>query len=180
MPNAHLGGVLKKLGIYREENRIDILEVTAKKPKINFEVRRLRESDFANGFFETLSNLSEVGQIGQDVKRATRILNEIDKSKMSNIFVAVDKDGKVLGSITLLLEQKYIHDGGKVGHIEDVVTRKEYAGRGIGLALVDKCINLAKEEKCYKIILDCSTANIPFYKKAGFREHETSMRYDFY
>lgn len=171
---------MKKLGIYREENRIDILEVTAKKPTIDFEVRRLRESDFANGFFETLSNLSEVGRIGQDVKRATRILNEIDKSKMSNIFVAVDKDGKVLGSITLLLEQKYIHDGGKVGHIEDVVTRKEYAGRGIGLALVDKCINLAKEEKCYKIILDCSPANIPFYKKAGFREHEISMRYDFH
>jgi glucosamine-phosphate N-acetyltransferase len=169
---------LKKLGIYREEDRIGILEVTAKKRKMDFEVRRLRKSDLAKGFFETLSNLSEVGQVGQDVKRATKILHEIDKNKMSNIFVAVDKDGKVLGSITLLLEQKYIHNGGRVGHIEDVVTRKEYAGRGIGLALVDICINLAKEEKCYKIILDCSPANVSFYKKAGFREHEISMRYD--
>jgi glucosamine-phosphate N-acetyltransferase len=97
---------------------------------------------------------------------------------MSNIFVAVDKSGKVIGSITLLLEQKYIHDGGKVGHIEDVVTRKGYAGKGIGSALVNKCINLAKEEKCYKMILDCSPTNILFYKKAGFREHEISMRYD--
>jgi glucosamine-phosphate N-acetyltransferase len=169
---------LKKIGIYREEDRIGILEVTAKKRKMDFEVRRLRKSDLAKGFFETLSNLSEVGQVGQDVKRATKILHEIDKNKMSNIFVAVDKDGKVLGSITLLLEQKYIHNGGRVGHIEDVVTRKEYAGRGIGLALVDICINLAKEEKCYKIILDCSPANVSFYKKAGFREHEISMRYD--
>src|ERR687897_14931 len=138
----------------------------------------LRESDLRNGFFETLSNLSEVGRVSQDIRRAANILREIDKSKMSNIFVAVDKSGKIIGSITLLLEQKFIHDGGKVGHIEDVETRKEYAGRGIGLALVDKCINLAKEEKCYKIILDCSPANIPFYKKAGFREHEISMRYD--
>jgi len=152
--------------------------VSKRKSKIDYEIRRLRESDLKNGFFETLSNLSEVGRVSQDVRRAANILREIDKSKMSNIFVAVDKGGKIIGSITLLLEQKFIHDGGKVGHIEDVVTRKGYAGKGIGSALLNNCINLAKEEKCYKIVLDCSPANIQFYKKAGFREHEISMRYN--
>ena len=37
----------------------------------------------------------------------------------------------IIGSTTLLIEQKFIHDGGKVGHIEDVVTRKGYEGFGI-------------------------------------------------
>jgi glucosamine-phosphate N-acetyltransferase len=152
--------------------------VSNRKSKIDYEIRRLKESDLKNGFFETLSNLSEVGRISQDIRRAANILREIDNSKMSNIFVAVDKSGKIIGSITLLLEQKFIHDGGKVGHIEDVVTRKGYAGKGIGSALVSNCINLAKKEKCYKVVLDCSSANIQFYKKAGFREHEISMRYD--
>jgi glucosamine-phosphate N-acetyltransferase len=152
--------------------------VSNRKSKIDYEIRRLRESDLRNGFFETLSNLSEVGRVSQDIQRAANILREIDKSKMSNIFVAVDKSGKILGSITLLLEQKFIHDGGKVGHIEDVVTRRGYAGKGIGSALVRNCINLAKEEKCYKMVLDSSPANVQFYKKAGFREHEISMRYD--
>jgi glucosamine-phosphate N-acetyltransferase len=152
--------------------------VSNRKSKIDYEIRRLRESDLENGFFETLSNLSEVGRVSQDIRRAANILREIDKSKMSNIFVAVDKSGKILGSITLLLEQKFIHDGGKVGHIEDVVTRRGYAGKGIGSALVRNCINLAKEEKCYKMVLDSSPANVQFYKKAGFREHEISMRYD--
>jgi glucosamine-phosphate N-acetyltransferase len=152
--------------------------VSNRKSKIDYEIRRLRESDLRNGFFETLSNLSEVGRVSQDIRRAANILREIDKSKMSNIFVAVDKGGKIIGSITLLLEQKFIHDGGKVGHIEDVVTRRGYAGKGIGSALVRNCINLAKEEKCYKMVLDSSPANVQFYKKAGFREHEISMRYD--
>jgi glucosamine-phosphate N-acetyltransferase len=152
--------------------------VSNRKSKIDYEIRRLRESDLENGFFETLSNLSEVGRVSQDIRRAANILREIDKSKMSNIFVAVDKGGKIIGSISLLLEQKFIHDGGKVGHIEDVVTRRGYAGKGIGSALVRNCINLAKEEKCYKMVLDSSPANVQFYKKAGFREHEISMRYD--
>jgi glucosamine-phosphate N-acetyltransferase len=152
--------------------------VSNRKSKIDYEIRRLRESDLENGFFETLSNLSEVGRVSQDIRRAANILREIDKSKMSNIFVAVEKGGKIIGSITLLLEQKFIHDGGKVGHIEDVVTRRGYAGKGIGSALVRNCINLAKEEKCYKMVLDSSPANVQFYKKAGFREHEISMRYD--
>ena len=78
----------------------------------------------------------------------------------------------------MLVEQKFIHNGGKVGHIEDVVTRKEYSGKGVGSSLVQKCIETAKEEKCYKIILDCSLDNIAFYEKAGFRKHEVSMRYD--
>jgi glucosamine-phosphate N-acetyltransferase len=37
---------------------------------------------------------------------------------------------------------------------------------------------VARKENCYKVILDCSQNNIPFYEKAGFREYEVSMRYD--
>jgi glucosamine-phosphate N-acetyltransferase len=143
-----------------------------------FEIRELRKSDFRNGFFETLSNLSQVGQISQNIEEAAKILDSIEENKLSKIYVAVGSNGQIIGSITLLVEQKFIHNGGKVGHIEDVVTRKEYSGKGVGSALVQKCIEAAKEEKCYKVILDCSLDNIAFYEKAGFRKHEVSMRYD--
>ena len=47
------------------------------------------------------------------------------------IFVAI-LDGKVVGSTTLLIEPKFIHNGGLVGHIEDVVVNKEFQGQKIG------------------------------------------------
>jgi glucosamine-phosphate N-acetyltransferase len=152
--------------------------VSRDKPALDFEIRQLRKSDFRNGFFETLSNLSQVGQISQNIEEATKILDSIEENKLSKIYVAVGNNGQIIGSITLLVEQKFIHNGGKVGHIEDVVTRKEYSGKGVGSALVQRCIEAAKEKKCYKVILDCSLANIAFYEKAGFRKYEVSMRYD--
>jgi glucosamine-phosphate N-acetyltransferase len=145
---------------------------------IKFVIRELKDSDLRNGFFETLSNLSQIGSIDRDQDRAAMVLKSIKENNLSRIYVAEGEDGQIIGSITLLLEQKFIHNGGKVGHIEDVVSRKEYSGKGVGSALVQKCIDLARNEKCYKVILDCSQENILFYEKSGFRKHEVSMRYD--
>ena len=146
--------------------------------KLNFTVREIKKSDIQRGLFETLSNLSQVGEINQDIERASKLLHEIEGNKLYKIFVAESESGQIIGSITLLVEQKFIHNGGKVGHIEDVVTRKEFSGKGVGSSLVQKCIDVAKDEKCYKVILDCSDDNVPFYERAGFRKHEVSMRYD--
>ena len=62
------------------------------------------------------------------------------------IHVAI-ADKKIVGSTTLFIEQKFIHDGGLVGHIEDVVVRKDYEGQGIGMKLVISLIDVAKQKK---------------------------------
>src|SRR5919199_3124859 len=146
--------------------------------KINFLIREIEIADLQKGFFQSLSNLTELGRIVEDNRRAEKILSEIKSCPFHRIFVAVKDDGQIIGSTTLLIEQKFIHDGGKVGHIEDVVTRKGYEGIGVGKALVLKALSFAKENKCYKVVLDCSRSNVGFYKKIGFREHEISMRMD--
>ena len=92
---------------------------------IKFVIRELKDSDLRNGFFETLSNLSQIGSIDRDQDRAAIVLKSIKENNLSRIYVAEGEDGQIIGSITLLLEQKFIHNGGKVGHIEDVVSRKE-------------------------------------------------------
>ena len=77
-----------------------------------------------------------------------------------------------------MIEQKFIHDGGKVGHIEDVVVRKEYQGKGVGKKIVNALLKYAEKKGCYKTILDCSEDLIPFYESIGFKRHSNSMRFD--
>jgi glucosamine-phosphate N-acetyltransferase len=145
----------------------------------NFIIREIEQADLEKGFFQTLSNLAMVGRIRDDLEQAKKILQEIKSYPLYKIFVAVKNDNaEIIGSITLLIEQKFIHDGGKSGHIEDVVTRKEYEGIGVGSALVSAALAFAREKNCYKVILDCSEKNVRFYEKIGFRRNEISMRYD--
>jgi len=146
---------------------------------MSFIIRELKEEDFSNGFFETLSNLTEVGKISSDIDLAKGILSMINNNKNYRIVIAEDrKNHQVIGTSTLLIEQKFIHNGGKVGHIEDVVTRKGYEGNGIGKEILKELIKIGKENGCYKIILDCDEKIIKFYEKIGFRKHSTMMRLD--
>ena len=139
-------------------------------------VRELGKADLDNGFFESLSNLSEVS--GIDHGQAIQLFNSIKMDPYHEIFVAVLDDESVVGSITILIEKKFIHSCGKAGHIEDVVTRKGYEGRGIGSALVRKALEFAATHNCYKVILDCSEGNVAFYENNKFRRYGVSMRYD--
>ena len=149
------------------------------KEDLKFEVREIELGDLNNGYFCTLKNLSDLGNVEGEREKAELILNNINANPLHRIFVAIDKQtSEVIGATTLLVEQKFIHDGGKAGHIEDVVTRKGFEGLGIGSALIKHALHFARTVGCYKVVLDCSDNNIRFYEKAGFRVHETSMRSD--
>ena len=151
------------------------------KKDLKFEVREIELGDLKNGYFSTLKNLSELGSIEESMEKAEQILNNISANPLHRIFVAIDKEtSEVIGATTLLVEQKFIHSGGKAGHIEDVVTRKGFEGLGIGSTLINHALHFAKTVGCYKVVLDCSDTNIRFYQKAGFKVHETSMRYDLF
>jgi glucosamine-phosphate N-acetyltransferase len=143
---------------------------------MSFIIRELKEEDLSNGFIETLSNLSEVGKLANDTIRKREILSEI-KDKNYRIVIAEDNQNhQIIGSATLLIEQKFIHNGGKAGHIEDVVTRKGYEGKGIGREILKELIKIAKDNECYKIILDCDEKLVKFYEKLGFKKHSIMMR----
>jgi len=138
-------------------------------------IREIVESDIDKGFLESLDNLKITSNLNREI--ATDILKKIISNPNHIIHVA-EHDGKIVGSTTLLIEQKFIHNGGKVGHIEDVVVSKEFEGRGIGLKLITSLLEVAKTKECYKTILDCSDELIPFYERIGFKQESNQMRYN--
>ena len=143
---------------------------------MKFSVRELEEKDLQNGFIETLNFLRTVGNLSDSQLKT--IFKKIKSNPDNKIFVAVDEDGKVMGATTLIIEQKFIHEGGKVGHIEDVVTHKDFRKMGIGKALIERALEVAKAAGCYKVILNCVEENLPFYGKLGFHKHGLEMRLD--
>jgi len=139
-------------------------------------VRKITESDLDNGFLEALDSLRLTSNI--DKNKAHQILQKISKNPDHVIFVAI-QDGKVIGSTTLLIEQKFIHDGGKVGHIEDVVVSKQFQSSGTGAKIIKTVLEYAKSQGCYKTILDCDDSVKRFYEKLGFIRHSNEMRFDY-
>jgi len=138
-------------------------------------IREIEEDDLENGFLETLDFLRNASDL--DKNKANEILKKIKQNPNHIIYVAIDNK-KIVGSTTLLIEQKFIHDGGLVGHIEDVVVRKDYEGKGIGIKLVTSMLERAKEKNCYKTILDCKDDVKQFYERIGFKHESNGMRYD--
>ena len=138
-------------------------------------VRKIIAADLSNGFLESLDALKKTSNM--DRKRAFSVLEKISQNPNHVIFVAVYND-KVVGATTLLIEQKFIHDGGKVGHIEDVAISKEFQSIGIGVMIIKEVLEYAKNQGCYKTILDCDEQVKPFYEKIGFSRHSNGMRFN--
>ena len=129
-------------------------------------IRELKKDDLFSGFLTSLDSLRQTSSIDKD--KALDILGKIN-SNPDHIIAVAEIDGNVVGSTTLLIEQKFIHDGGLVGHIEDVVVNKDFQGQKIGEKIMKYLLELAKNRGCYKTILDCTDDVKPFYEKLGFK-----------
>lgn len=138
-------------------------------------IREIEKNDLEKGFLTSLDSLRKASDL--ESGKAKEIFDNIKSNPYHRIFVAIT-DEKIVGSTTLFIEPKFIHKGGFVGHIEDVVIDKQYQGKGIGEKLIKAALDFAKSNGCYKTILDCSEDVMPFYEKIGFKKHSNAMRFD--
>ena len=147
-------------------------------------MRELKPDDYHKSHLALLGDLTEVGKMTEDEYK--RLFHNIFWDNTTKIYV-IEKTIKncrseiisqyLVSSGTLLIEQKFIHKGGKVGHIEDIVTLKTERGYGFASKIIEQLIQTAKAQGCYKVILDCSEHNAGFYKGLGFVEKEKQMAF---
>lgn len=138
-------------------------------------IRKMKIEDLSKGFLQTLTYLTKVDL---DLEKAREIF--LIREKLGYITLIAEYKNLIIGTTSLIQEQKFIHSGGKVGYIEEVVVHPEYRGLKLGHKLVKKAIAEAKKLGCYKVILHCAWRNIEYYEKLGFRYNEASMRFDLY
>jgi glucosamine-phosphate N-acetyltransferase len=128
----------------------------------------------SSGFLDTLRVLTTVGQ--PSYATFLERYNYISSIPFTYfILVILDPSETVVGTGAVIVERKFIHNMGLVGHIEDIAVAKNQQGKKLGLRIIQALDHVAKEVGCYKSILDCSEANEGFYVKCGFKRAGLEM-----
>ncbi|KAJ6015248.1 Glucosamine 6-phosphate N-acetyltransferase [Penicillium herquei] len=140
----------------------------------DYTIRPLRRSDYQRGYLDVLRVLTTVGEISEEQwnKRYEWISSRNDEYYM---LVVCDGADRIVGTGSLIVERKFIHELGMVGHIEDIAVESGQQGKKLGLRIIQALDFVAAQVGCYKSILDCSEANEGFYVKCGFKRAGLEM-----
>lgn len=145
-------------------------------PGNNLLIRPLALHDFDRGYLPLLGQLTATGNVTRESfgERFRQM-----KSCPGTYYIAVVEDTarqrQVIGTTTLVVEQKFIHSTGMRGRIEDVVVSEDYRGLELGKLLVETMTLLGKAVGCYKVSLECADKNVRFYEGLGFNVDEKYM-----
>lgn len=118
------------------------------------------------------NNFTEINKKEFTIEKLKKFISDINNNHKIFLFLI---DNTIVGAITIILEQKIIHDGKSVCHIEDFVILENYRKTDIGELLINFSINLAKKNNCYKCILNCHEYLKNYYIKQGFINKELCM-----
>ncbi|KIY72259.1 acyl-CoA N-acyltransferase [Cylindrobasidium torrendii FP15055 ss-10] len=138
-------------------------------------IRPLASSDYRRGHLDVLSVLTVVSDPGEDAWK-TQFFAMRSAHQTYYPIVIVDKaSDRIVGVGCVFIERKFLRGLGSVGHIEDIAVDKSQQGKKLGLRIIQALTGLSEGCGCYKTILNCSDANIPFYQKCGFERKENEM-----
>ena len=102
-------------------------------------------------------------------------LESIVASPATTLFVARDSDSQIVGTLTLVL---FRSPSGARGWIEDVIVDEAARGNGVGEALVDAAIDLARRSNARTLDLTSNPtreAANRLYVRCGFEQRTTNV-----
>lgn len=133
----------------------------------------LHIDDIDENYVNILSTLTIISK--EDIPNMKKAYSKIKNNPLIQIWVYKNDKGNVLMTGTLIIEQKLYRNCQKVGHIEDICVSIHEQGKGLGKIMINHLKEIAKQNDCYKIILDCSMNVKPFYEKSGFDSKNIQM-----
>ncbi|KAL2871526.1 glucosamine 6-phosphate N-acetyltransferase [Aspergillus lucknowensis] len=139
-----------------------------------YKIRPITRADFKRGYLDVLRVLTTVGDVSEEAWN-TRYDWISARNDEYYLLVVEDHKGAIVGTGSLIVERKFIHSLGMVGHIEDIAVDKGQQGKKLGLRIIQALDFVAEKVGCYKTILDCSEANEGFYIKCGFKKAGLEM-----
>jgi GNAT superfamily N-acetyltransferase len=149
-------------GVYSEEYRacteIDNQRVIGvEMDEIEYRVNRTVSNDELNELFE-------VSWPGTKQRKDFRPI--LDRSL---VYICAYKNGRLVGFVNL------VWDGGIHGFILDTTVIPEHRRKGIGLELLQRVADVAREKGIKWLHVDFIPELKPFYRKAGYRSTEAGL-----
>jgi len=138
-------------------------------------IRPLASTDHSRGHLPVLSILTIVDDLGSEAWTAQFNAMRAAPRTYYSLVILNKASDTVVGVGTVFIERKFLRGLGSVGHIEDIAVDKNQQGKKLGLRIIQALTHISESSGCYKTILNCSDANIPFYQKCGFDLKENEM-----
>jgi GNAT superfamily N-acetyltransferase len=107
--------------------------------------------------------------------------NAVDEISVKNIwenikhqnikYFVAKENGIIIASCYICVMPNLTRGGKLIGFIENVITDINYRKKGIGKKVMENAINYAREQNCYKVILQSGNKRTDahgFYESMGF------------
>ena len=110
-----------------------------------------------------------------------KALKKMSRTPGCNLLVA-EEDGEVAGTLFMAILPGMAHRTSPFGVVEYMVVDKKNRRQGIGRALMEHCMKLAREAGCYKVMLTSDKRREgahKFYESVGFQESAHGFRHYF-
>jgi ribosomal protein S18 acetylase RimI-like enzyme len=111
---------------------------------------------------------------------AERLFRKAATYPFYKFFVAVSED-TIIGTYSILVMDNIGHVGTPSAVVESVAVDPRRQGGGVGKAMMDHAMSIARDKGCYKLALSSSLKRVrahAFYEKLGYRRYGYSFGVD--